>query len=48
VRTSQDVRRRRPLDLTLEFLAEQWDEPPHRTSQAILREAVTAVLGEAP
>ena len=48
VRTSQDVRRRRPLDLTLEFLAEQWDEPPDRTSQAILREAVTAVLGEAP
>jgi len=46
VRTAQDIRRRRPLDLTLEFVAEQWDGAPDAASRTILRDAVTAVLGD--
>jgi exonuclease SbcD len=45
VRSSQEVRRRQPLDLALDFLAEQWDESPDRAASAVLREAVVAVVG---
>ncbi len=45
VRSSQDVRRRQPLDLAIEFLAEQWDDEPDAASQAVLREAVVDVVG---
>ena len=45
VRSSQDVRHRQPLDLAIEFLAEQWDREPDARSQAILRDAVTNVVG---
>jgi hypothetical protein len=44
-RSSQEVRRRQPLDLALDFLAEQWDEPPERAAAAVVREAVVAVVG---
>ncbi|UDY34762.1 exonuclease SbcCD subunit D [Dermatobacter hominis] len=45
VRTSHEVRRRQPLDLALDFLAEQWDEAPDRAATAAVRDAVVAVVG---
>ena len=44
-RTSNDVRRRQPLDLALEFVAEQWGDQPDARSRALLREAVVQVVG---
>lgn len=44
-RSAQDVRRRQPLDLTFEFLAEHWDREVDAASRALVREAVTSVIG---
>jgi exonuclease SbcD len=46
LRTSRDVRTRAPLDLALDFLAAQWDEPADDADRALLAEALTAVAGE--
>lgn len=45
-RTSRDVRTRAPLDLALDFLAAQWDEPASDADRDLLAEALTAVSGE--
>lgn len=44
-RSSQEVRRRQPLDLALEFLTEQWDAEPDAATRATVRDAVVAVVG---
>jgi DNA repair protein SbcD/Mre11 len=42
--SGQDVRRRQPLDLALQFLADQWGEDPDPPTRTLLRRAVTEVL----
>lgn len=45
IRNGSDVRRRQPLDLALQFVAEQWDARPDDRSETLLRDAVVGVLG---
>ena len=47
-RSSAQVRRRQPLDLALDFVAEQWDAEVDPPAAAVLRRAVTSVVGSAP
>jgi exonuclease SbcD len=44
--STRQLRQRRPLDLALDFVAEQWDAEVDAASAAVLRRAVTAVVGE--
>jgi exonuclease SbcD len=46
--TSAQVRRRQPLDLALDFVTEQWGDEPDAAAVAVLRRAVTSVVGSAP
>lgn len=45
VHSSAHVRRRQPLDLAMEFVSEQWDTDLDPDAAAVLRRAVTAVIG---
>jgi DNA repair protein SbcD/Mre11 len=44
-RSARDVRSRDPLDLALDFLAAQWDEPAAAADRELLAEALTNVSG---
>lgn len=43
--SSVQIRRRRPLDLAVEFVTEQWGDAPDAAASGVLRRAVTAVAG---